>query len=222
MRYFTSRDTAIGWSHGAHEGYRQVDVTRQRSIDQALDEDQPDVIIHCAANPNIAACEADPAAARELNARAVWKIAASAATRAIHLVYVSTDYVFSGTKEGYAEDDQPDPLQVYGRTKAEGEGYCLAVPDGLVIRMPLLYGTGHAIPKMTFPEQVLQSLRAGKEVPADEAEIRQPTLTADVAEILHQLAANSIRGIVHVAAQRGSRNTSGLSASRKKPGSTRR
>jgi dTDP-4-dehydrorhamnose reductase len=203
MRYFTSHGTADGWSSGAHKGYWQVDVTDQQAIDHALDLDQPDVIIHCAANPNIAACQADPAAARELNALAVRKIAASAAARKVRIVYVSTDYVFSGAKDGYTEDDQPDPLQVYGRTKAEGERYCLATADGLVVRLPLLYGTGHVVPKATFPEQVLRNLRTGKEVPADEVEIRQPTLTVDVAEILHQLAEQHVTGIVHVAAQQG-------------------
>jgi dTDP-4-dehydrorhamnose reductase len=224
VRSFGERDTVIGWSSAAHAGYRQVDVTRPDEIAAALDSvslgaagldsvnldaagpdgGRPDVVINCAANPNIASCQADPEAAREINALAVQKLAAATQERDIALVQISTDYVFSGDQEdGYAENDEPNPLQVYGRTKAEGEGYCREVPRGLVVRLPLLFGVGHAIPKTTFPEDVIRSLRAGKEVPADDGEIRQPTLTTDVAQALHALIQRNATGVFHVAAQQG-------------------
>jgi len=204
MRFFGAREAAIGWSGGGHEGYRRVDITNQKDIDHGLDIDRPDIVIHCAANPNVASCEADPRAARELNALAVKKITSATKTRNISLVFISTDYVFSGDKEsGYAEEDEPSPLQVYGRTKAEGEIYCLDLPGGLVVRLPLLFGIGHVLTKTTFPEQVVRSLRAGEEVLADAVEIRQPTLTIDVAEVLYKLVKTRIRGIVHVAPQQG-------------------
>ncbi len=117
MRFFGAREAAIGWSGGGHEGYRRVDITNQKDIDHGLDIDRPDIVIHCAANPNVASCEADPRAARELNALAVKKITSATKTRNISLVFISTDYVFSGDKEsGYAEEDEPSPLQVYGRS----------------------------------------------------------------------------------------------------------
>src|SRR5690348_13180388 len=81
MHSFGSGHTVIGWSAGQHEGYRQVDVTDRGQIDRGLDEDRPDLVIHCAANPNIASCEADPQAAREMNALAVKKIATAASDR---------------------------------------------------------------------------------------------------------------------------------------------
>jgi dTDP-4-dehydrorhamnose reductase len=197
---------AIGWSHGDHEGYRKVDVTSQDSIERALDaaEIAPEAIIHCAANPNTAACEADPDMARELNAEAVRKVATAARDRGIYLVYISTDYVFAGDKEdGYTEQDPPSPLQVYGATKALGERYCLEVADGLVVRVPLLYGVGYALARTTFPAQVVTSLRAGDEVKADAVEVRQPLLTTDAADVLHQLVRARARGIVHAAPQHG-------------------
>jgi dTDP-4-dehydrorhamnose reductase len=191
----------IGWSAGQHEGYRQVDVTDQRQIEHGLDQDRPDLVIHCAANPNIASCEADPQAARELNALAVKKLATAASDRDVRLVHISTDYVFSGDKhDGYTEDDPPSPLQVYGHTKAEAEAYCLDAPDTLIVRLPLLFGIGRALPRTTFPEQVVRALRAGTEVAADAVEVRQPTLTADVARVLHDLIEARATGIVHVAA----------------------
>lgn len=194
--------SVAGWSSGQHDGYRQVNVLRRQESVRALDDDRPDVLVHCAANPSVGACEADPAAARELNADAVRVLAGLAAERSIRFVHISSDYVFSGDNpNGYEEADEPDPLQVYGQTKADAERYCRDVPGALVVRMPLLFGVGHAVPRATFPEQVVQSLRAGKEITADAVEVRQPTYTADVALVLRQLTDASTTGIVHVAAQ---------------------
>jgi dTDP-4-dehydrorhamnose reductase/S-adenosylmethionine synthetase len=205
-RRFGGAAGVAGWSGGDHEGYVSVDVTSQEAIERALDTagTLPDAIIHCAANPNIAACEADPAMARELNAEAVRKVAAAAKARRIYLVYISTDYVFAGDREdGYTEQDPPSPLQVYGATKAAGERYCLEVADGLVVRVPLLYGVGYVLPKTTFPAQVVTSLRAGQEVRADAVEVRQPLFTVDAADAIYRLVQARVRGIVHVAVQQG-------------------
>ena len=53
MRFLGARETAIGWSGGTHEGYRRIDIMSQKDIDHGLDIDRPDIVIHCAANPNI-------------------------------------------------------------------------------------------------------------------------------------------------------------------------
>lgn len=94
-------------------------------------------------------------------------------------------------------------MQVYGRTKAAGERYCLDLADGLVVRVPLLFGSGYALPRATFPEQAARSLRAGAQVMADDTETRQPTLTTDAARIISCLAAARTRSIVDVAPEEG-------------------
>lgn len=66
-RFEEAGHSVTGWSSGRHDGYRQVDVLRRDESVRALDDGQPDALVHCAANPSVAACEADPAAARELN-----------------------------------------------------------------------------------------------------------------------------------------------------------
>lgn len=203
-RFAADGHAVTGWSSGHHDGYRHVDVRRREDIGLALDEDRPDVVVHCAANPSIPSCEADPSAARELNALAVQGLIGGVTARGIRLIHVSTDYVFSGRKDGgYSEGDAPDPLQAYGRAKAEAETYCAGADGVLVVRLPLLYGISHATPKATFPEQVIQDLRAGKELQADAAQVRQPSYTADVATVLTRLTEGQETGIVHVAAQQG-------------------
>jgi dTDP-4-dehydrorhamnose reductase len=200
IRVIGARQATVGWSSGFHEGYRQVDVRSADDIARALDDDQPDIVVHCAADPNIASCESDPDAARELNALAVRKLATATLQRNIRLVQMSTDYVFAGDKDdGYTEDDEVEPLQVYGRTKAEAEQYCLAAGNCLVIRVPLLYGVGHVRPKVTFPQEVARNLAAGTRTAADNVEIRQPAWTSDVANVVHGLVEAGITGVIHVA-----------------------
>lgn len=63
-RFGEAGHAVTGWSSGRHDGYRRVDVLRREESVRALDDDRPDVLVHCAANPSVAACEADPAAAR--------------------------------------------------------------------------------------------------------------------------------------------------------------
>lgn len=200
MRVFGARLATVGWSGGAHEGYRQVDVRSADDIARALDQDQPDIVIHCAANPTVVSCESDPEAARELNALAVRKLTTATLRRDIRLVQMSTDYVFAGDNEhGYTENDEVAPLQVYGRTKAEAEQYCLSAGNCLVVRIPLLYGVGHVRSRVTFPEEVARNLAAGKQMGADNVEIRQPAWTTDIANALHELVEAGITGVIHVA-----------------------
>lgn len=197
-------DGTVGWSGGEHPGYRQVDVTDPEQVARALDADGPEVLVNCAANPNVGACEADPEGARALNALAVGSLARAARERDVVLVQISTDYVFSGDRpDGYREADEPQPLSAYGRTKAEGEGYALAEPTALVVRLPLLFGPSPVLPRTVFPAQVVAALRAGEALEADAVAVRQPTLTGDVAEIVRQLVTGGAAGIVHVAAQQG-------------------
>ena len=78
-------------------------------------------MIHCAALANVDACEADPAQARQLNTEVPGKLAEHVARGGARLLHVSTDAVFDGQRGGYTEEDAPNPLSVYARTKLEGE-----------------------------------------------------------------------------------------------------
>jgi dTDP-4-dehydrorhamnose reductase len=200
MRTFATAAQVSGWSSGEHDGYRRVDVRDATAVARGLDTDAPDVVVHCAADPDVVSCQDDPDGARELNTLAVQRMAAATAQRGIALVQISTDFVFSGARERYTEDDEPDPLQVYGRTKADAEPYVRELERGLVVRLPLLFGSSYELHRSTFPEDVARKLRAGERVGADGVELRQPTYTRDVADVLLQLAERGVTGVVHAGA----------------------
>ncbi len=99
----------------------QVDLLAAGAVERLLDQTQPDWVIHCAALANLEDCEADPALAEQLNTELPAKLAAHVARGGARLLHVSTDAVFDGQKGDYTEQDAPNPLSVYARTKLEGE-----------------------------------------------------------------------------------------------------
>lgn len=205
---------AWGWHHtsggavgtvqrrGSGPDSDRVDVRDADAVDAWFAEHDVEVVVHCAADADLASCERDPGAAWALNVEGTRVVARAAAAAGARLVQVSTDCVFRGTApDGYAEGDPPDPIQVYGSTKAEAERVALDVADALVLRIPLLYGLGDiGARKTTWAAQTVRALRAGERLAADDTEVRQPSLTDDIAEALVRLLADGARGVVHVAA----------------------
>ena len=108
----------------ALESVRAVtDVTADEpaSIDRALDETRPDVVVNCIGLVKQRPSAADPAALIRINSLLPHTVATACAARDIRLIHISTDCVFSGRRGGYTEDDLPDPVDLYGRSKLAGE-----------------------------------------------------------------------------------------------------
>jgi dTDP-4-dehydrorhamnose reductase len=115
----------------------KADLLEAGTCSRLFDQVQPEAVIHTAAMADVDACESDPQAARQLNAEFPGYLAQLCAERSIHMVHISTDAVFDGTKDGdYFEEDEPNPLSIYARTKLEGEQAVLAAnPHAIVARV---------------------------------------------------------------------------------------
>ncbi len=99
-----------------------LDITKSDEVEQALTDIHPDMVIHCAAYTNVDKAEEDVETATLINVTGTENIAKTCGKLDIPLIYISTDYVFDGTKtEPYTPDDKPNPLSVYGKTKLLGE-----------------------------------------------------------------------------------------------------
>jgi dTDP-4-dehydrorhamnose reductase len=149
---------------------------------------RPSAVIHTAYRQD------DPA----VNADGSEAVARAAAALGARLIHISTDLVFDGTKpEPYTEDDEPNPVDEYGRSKLEAERRVLALhPDALVVRTSLLVGR----PQPSRQEQaVLQAARGEREIAFFEDEWRSPVLVSDLAEALMELVEADVTGILHVA-----------------------
>ena len=96
------------------------DVTNEK-ITALIADLEPDLVIHCAAITDVDDCERDPDYAFRVNADGTKNVASACQRSGAAMVYISTDYVFDGTKEGpYLEGDKPDPINVYGASKLAG------------------------------------------------------------------------------------------------------
>jgi len=173
----------------------EYDVTEPGIID-AIEDFQPHVMIHAGALTDVDACELDPDSAYRVNALGTRNVAVACQRCHASLLYVSTDYVFDGTKgEPYLEFDQPNPIGVYGRSKLAGE---LFVRDLLsrfwIVRTAWLYAQGGN----NFVAKILALTEERDELSVVTTEVGSPTYAPDLAQAIVRLIEYPLYGIYHL------------------------
>ena len=171
------------------------DLTRPDSEAQIVAA-RPSVILHVGAYTNVDGAEREPDRARLVNAQGTTMVARAAAILNARLIYLSTDYVFDGTKSTpYLEEDMPHPINAYGQSKREGEIAALAGgPNTLVVRTAWLYG--HAGNNFVKTIMRLAAEKPFLDVVGDQRGC--PTNADDLALALKDLLKSDLRGICHV------------------------
>jgi len=175
----------------------QNDLLVPGAVEGLIDQTQPDWVIHCAAMANVDACEADPEQARKVNSELPARLAAYVARGGARLVHISTDAVFDGQRGGYSEEDAPNPLGVYARTKLEGErGVAEANPQAIIARANLF---GWSLSgRRSLGEFFFYNLSAGKRVKGFTDVFFCPILANDIAPILLRMLEKRLNGLYHV------------------------
>lgn len=183
-----------------HEGLaptrEQLDLGKRDSVLAAVTSWNPDLIIHSGAFTAVDACESEPETAYRINSSGTRWLADGARRVGAHVVYVSTDYVFDGTKEGaYHEWDDPAPRSVYGRSKLGGEREL--DPGWTIARTSWVCGFhGHNMVKT-----LLRLAADGVDPAFVDDQIGHPTLVSDLAPMLLKLGAERVPGIFHTTNQ---------------------
>ena len=173
----------------------EFDLTRSDNESQIVAA-RPSAILHVGAYTNVDGAEREPDRAMLVNAQGTTMVARAAATVNARLIYLSTDYVFDGTKSTpYREEDMPHPINVYGQSKREGEIAALAgCPNTLVVRTAWLYGyAGNNFVKTIMR---LATEKPFLDVVGDQRGC--PTNADDLALVLKDLVKTDLRGICHV------------------------
>src|SRR5205814_5167922 len=119
---------------------RPVDLTDESAVAAALEEANPEAIIHAAAVSSAQAAYRDPQRAEAVNIAATQRLAAWTARNDRRFLFTSTDLVFDGAKSWYHEEEPAEPIMEYGRTKRAAERDVLAIPRGVVARLSLMFG----------------------------------------------------------------------------------
>ena len=157
---------------------------------------QPALVIHCAALSRTGACERDPQLANLINVECTTHLAHLA--RAVPFFFLSSDQVFDGKKGWYVETDEPNPLNVYGRTKAEAERIVLDNPAHTVVRVGLTAGTSTTGDR-SFVEDMLWTARHGTALSLFTDEFRCPIPAGPLARAIWELVGLGRPGLYHLA-----------------------
>ncbi|NQE05081.1 dTDP-4-dehydrorhamnose reductase [ANME-1 cluster archaeon GoMg1] len=184
----------IGYCHNKPEFGETVKFDLAKDTDlEVIYKIKPEIIIHTAALTNVDECEVNKELAYKINAEGTKRVAEITRGLGAFLVYVSTDYVFSGEKGKYKEDDEPHPVNYYGYTKLMGEGYC-----DCIARPCVIYGAKPASGKVNFALWLIETLKDSKKVEIVTDQFITPTLNTNLAKMLLEIAEQGLKGIFHL------------------------
>lgn len=180
--------------------HEKFDLRTPDRIDSLLARFSPDAVVNCAAMTDVDGCETAPSEASRVNGRAPGVIAERCADRSVELIHLSTDYVFDGrARMPYAEDDAPNPVQAYGRSKLEGERAVLSVEGTSVVRLAFVYGVhGSSGALDGFPAWVRDRL-ATDDIPLFTDQYCTPTRAGRAATDILQVLQADVSGLFHAA-----------------------
>ena len=173
----------------------QLDLTDPLAVESAFHRHKPQLVIHSAALSRTRDCEEDPERARRINIDATATLAELAQN--IPFIFLSSGEVFEGTTGWYRESDEPNPINVYGRTKLEAERVVLRNPAHTVVRIVLTAGTSESGDR-SFVEDMCRKARAGKDVTLYTDEFRCPLPAGVIARALWGLVDHDKPGLYHL------------------------
>ena len=173
-----------------------TDLTDAAAVAVLVADVAPDLIVHAGAWADVDGCELDPDRARAVNVDGTRNVVAAADAVGAHVVHLSTDLVFDGTKAGpYTETDEPNPISVYGTTKLAAEGEVGG--QHTVVRTSWVCGE----PGDDMVHTVLALARSGQPLRFVTDQVGRPTFTVDLAPALLDLGGDRVGGTWHVTNQ---------------------
>jgi dTDP-4-dehydrorhamnose reductase len=176
-------------------GSRDADIRSADQVGNAIARHQPEWIVLAAAYTDVDGCETHRELAFDVNCKGAVNVARAAAQFGSRLIFLSTDYVFDGTKSRpYEIDDPLAPQSVYGQSKAAAEVAIRKVlPDCCIVRTSWLFGVGGKC----FPDTILKLASSRKELNVVDDQLGCPTYTIDLARTIVALSRKVAGGTVH-------------------------
>ena len=187
-----------GYAHNAPGFGKAVkfDLLDGSGISETIMRIKPEVIIHSAALTDVDRCERERELAYKINVEGTRIISEVSKQIGSFLIYISTDYVFEGSRGMYREDDSPNPLSYYGLTKLLGEQFC---DHGCIARSCVIYGSRPASGKVNFALWAINSLGANQPIHVVTDQFITPTLNSSLAAMVLEAGERQLDGTYHLA-----------------------
>jgi dTDP-4-dehydrorhamnose reductase len=176
----------------------KLDVSDKEKVDETFKKIKPDVIVHAATLTDVDKCEQNKELAWKINVEGTKNIVQASEATGSFLMYISTDYVFSGEKGNYKETDAPDPINYYGLTKLRAEEQVKTQPEYFIGRPSVIYGSTPAAGKVNFALWLIETLRRGEHVKIVTDHWNTPTLNTNLAEMTLEVVERKLTGTFHL------------------------
>jgi len=176
------------------DGFIRCDITNYNKLLKAVKGLVPDIVIHAAAFADVDGCESDPGRAESINALGTRYVAEAALATTCRFIYISTDFVFDGQKrKPYKENDEPRPINIYGRSKLDGERYVAEImaDNHIIIRSSWIFG----MRGKNFVDTILDKAKTQKELRVVSDQFGSPTYSLDLADAIKKILDRLNNGI---------------------------
>ncbi len=179
--------------------YTTLDITDQENLRKTVDDFKPDTIINTAAMTNVDACETQRDACTAINVEAVKNMAALCKEMDIHLIHISTDFIFPGTKSMYSEEDIPEPLSFYGKSKWLGEQHVMNLAGNYsILRTAIVFGVANKLSRGNTIQWAYDTLKSGNKANVVNDQFRTPTLAEDLAMGCRLVESKNAYGVYNI------------------------
>ncbi len=182
------------------ENYASLDITDVLAVKECISKYEPQVVINTAAMTNVDQCETEEENCKKINVTAVKYLHDVCKLRNIHLIHLSTDFVFDGTGGPYREEDKPNPLSVYAKSKYDAEQILTASSflNWTILRTIIVYGHRPGLSRSNLILWAIDSLSKGQEIKIVNDQFRAPTWADDLAWACIRCTEVEKRGIFHI------------------------
>jgi len=178
--------------------YFDIDITNKSELQNLINNLQPQFIIHSAAMTNVDTCELNKEACDRINVDTVKYLIESCELNDIHLIHLSTDFIFDGEKGYYKESDQPNPINYYGLSKLRSESI---IKDSnikyAILRTILVFGITNEL-KNNIVLWVKNSVENKQQINVVTDQLRMPTFVDDLVYACLYVVDNGVEGVFNV------------------------
>ncbi len=186
-------------SRAGEFNYEAMDISSADDIARVFAKWKPDAVIHGAAMTHVDQCELNPDDCELYNVTATKLLIEASEKIGLHFIFVSTDFIFDGENGPYKEDDQANPLSIYGHSKLNAERIVRSYSHAWSIaRTVLVYGLNDDMSRSNIVLWAKSSLESGKEMDVVDDQVRSPTLAEDLAKGCYLIERQAASGIFNI------------------------